>query len=185
MGSKINDKKFVWFINMYQSSPPVLFSLTSHKSTVEEMICQRMTHIAVERNSRKKKNEHLRVLKYLMNGSYGDQVLTIGGAIKFKRELEQLLHCLKSQKRTTANRGHDHDNDFFFTNTLVGNQLIITGNVTELEGGGGGREETGENKSVLGLCGGRAAGFDAMIKIHSGRRSGQLIKTIAADLHDA
>ncbi|GFY81670.1 basic helix-loop-helix (bHLH) DNA-binding superfamily protein [Actinidia rufa] len=70
--------------------------------TREEVESQRMTHIAVERNRRKHMNEHLRVLRSLMPGSYvqrGDQASIIGGAIEFVRELEQLLQCLESQKR--------------------------------------------------------------------------------------
>ncbi|XP_033144212.1 transcription factor FAMA isoform X4 [Brassica rapa] len=125
--------------------------------TSEEVESQRMTHIAVERNRRKQMNEHLRVLRSLMPGSYvqrGDQASIIGGAIEFVRELEQLLQCLESQKRR---RG----------------------------GGGGIREETAENKSCLADVEVKLLGFDAMIKILSRRRPGQLIKTIAAleDLH--
>lgn len=69
--------------------------------TTEEVESQRMTHIAVERNRRKQMNEHLRVLRSLMPGSYvqrGDQASIIGGAIEFVRELEQLLQCLESRK---------------------------------------------------------------------------------------
>ncbi|MCD7454892.1 hypothetical protein HAX54_026423 [Datura stramonium] len=54
--------------------------------TSEEVESQRMTHIAVERNRRKQMNEHLRVLRSLMPGSYvqrGDQASIIGGAIEF------------------------------------------------------------------------------------------------------
>lgn len=43
------------------------------KST-EEVESQRMTHIAVERNRRKQMNEHLRVLRSLMPGSYVQRV---------------------------------------------------------------------------------------------------------------
>ncbi|KAJ6372061.1 hypothetical protein OIU77_002394 [Salix suchowensis] len=70
--------------------------------TSEEVESQRMTHIAVERNRRKQMNEHLRVLRSFMPGSYvqrGDQASIIGGAIEFVRELEQLLQCLESQKQ--------------------------------------------------------------------------------------
>ncbi|KAJ4894441.1 hypothetical protein Rs2_21235 [Raphanus sativus] len=70
--------------------------------TSEEVENQRMAHIAVERNRRKQMNEHLRVLRSLMPGSYvqrGDQASTIGGVIEFLSELEQLLQCLESQKR--------------------------------------------------------------------------------------
>ncbi|KAF8044955.1 hypothetical protein N665_5936s0001 [Sinapis alba] len=69
--------------------------------------------------------------------------------------------------------------------TSVANPLIITGNVTELESGGGFREETAEKKSCLADVEVKLLGFDAMIKILSRRRPGQLIMTIAAleDLH--
>ncbi|KAF8107387.1 hypothetical protein N665_0122s0029 [Sinapis alba] len=165
--------------------------------TSEEVESQRMTHIAVERNRRKQMNEHLRVLRSLMPGSYvqrGDQASIIGGAIEFVRELEQLLQCLESQKRRRilGETGNRQLGDMTTTMTSsspitsVANPLISTGNVTELEGGGGGlREETAENKSCLADVEVKLLGFDAMIKILSRRRPGQLIKTIAAleDLH--
>lgn len=111
------------------------------------------------------------------------------------RELEQLLQCLESQKRRRilGETGNRQIGDMTTTTTSssspinsVANPLIITGNVTELEGGGGGiREETAENKSCLADVEVKLLGFDAMIKILSRRRPGQLIKTIAAleDLH--
>ncbi|KAJ4887253.1 Transcription factor FAMA [Raphanus sativus] len=164
--------------------------------TSEEVESQRMTHIAVERNRRKQMNEHLRVLRSLMPGSYvqrGDQASIIGGAIEFVRELEQLLQCLESQKRRRilGETGNRHLGDMTTTTTTsspitsVNNPLIITGNVTESEGGGGLQEETAENKSCLADVEVKLLGFDAMIKILSRRRPGQLIKTIAAleDLH--
>ncbi|ESQ37244.1 hypothetical protein EUTSA_v10002558mg [Eutrema salsugineum] len=160
--------------------------------TSEEVESQRMTHIAVERNRRKQMNEHLRVLRSLMPGSYvqrGDQASIIGGAIEFVRELEQLLQCLESQKRRRilGETGSRQIGDMNTTTTSsspitsVANPLIITGSVTELEGGGGGlREETAEKKSCLADVEVKLLGFDAMIKILSRRRPGQLIKTIAA-----
>ncbi|KAL0699448.1 hypothetical protein Bca4012_055570 [Brassica carinata] len=165
--------------------------------TSEEVESQRMTHIAVERNRRKQMNEHLRVLRSLMPGSYvqrGDQASIIGGAIEFVRELEQLLQCLESQKRRRilGETGNRQVGDMTTTIassspiTSVANPLISTGNVTELEGGGGGlREEAAEKKSCLADVEVKLLGFDAMIKILSRRRPGQLIKTIAAleDLH--
>jgi len=42
--------------------------------TSEDVESQRMTHIAVERNRRKQMNEHLRVLRSLMPGSYVQRV---------------------------------------------------------------------------------------------------------------
>ncbi|XP_010513159.1 PREDICTED: transcription factor FAMA [Camelina sativa] len=164
--------------------------------TSEEVESQRMTHIAVERNRRKQMNEHLRVLRSLMPGSYvqrGDQASIIGGAIEFVRELEQLLQCLESQKRRRilGETGRDMTTTTTSSSspvTAVANQaqpLIINGHVTEIEGGGGLREETAENKSCLADVEVKLLGFDAMIKILSRRRPGQLIKTIAAleDLH--
>lgn len=50
----------------------------------------------------------------------------------------------------------------------------------ELETGGGLHEETAESKSCLADIEVKVLGFDAMIKILSRRRPGQLIKTIAA-----
>ncbi|CAH8361998.1 unnamed protein product [Eruca vesicaria subsp. sativa] len=164
--------------------------------TSEEVESQRMAHIAVERNRRKQMNEHLRVLRSLMPGSYvqrGDQASIIGGVIEFLSELEQLLQCLESQKRlrilaeTNDMHGGDMTTNMITSSpiTSVANPLIITGNVTGLEGGGGLREETAEKKSCLADVEVKLLGFDAMIKILSRRRPGQLIMTIAAleDLH--
>ncbi|OAY28248.1 transcription factor FAMA isoform X2 [Manihot esculenta] len=158
--------------------------------TTEEVESQRMTHIAVERNRRKQMNEHLRVLRSLMPGSYvqrGDQASIIGGAIEFVRELEQLLQCLESQKRrrlcgeTPRQMG---DNSFtvqqsqspiFFPPlNLPNDQMKFADFETGL------REETAENKSCLADVEVKLLGFDALIKILSRRRPGQLIKTMAA-----
>ncbi|ESQ37258.1 hypothetical protein EUTSA_v10002990mg [Eutrema salsugineum] len=157
--------------------------------TSEEVESQRMTHITVERNRRKQMNEHLRVLRSLMPGSYvqkGDKASIIGGVIEFVRELEQLLQCLESQKRRRilGESVHSQIGDMTTPKNVAANQTQIE-NVTELEGGGGRREETAENKSCLADVEVKLLGFDAMIKILSRRRPGQLIKTIAAleDLH--
>uniref|UniRef100_A0A0D9VQI7 BHLH domain-containing protein n=1 Tax=Leersia perrieri TaxID=77586 RepID=A0A0D9VQI7_9ORYZ len=67
----------------------------------EEIECQRMTHIAVERNRRRQMNEYLAVLRSLMPASYaqrGDQASIVGGAINYVKELEQLLQSLEVQK---------------------------------------------------------------------------------------
>ncbi|KAH0943085.1 hypothetical protein HID58_002722 [Brassica napus] len=168
--------------------------------TIEEVESQRMTRIMVERKRRKQMNEHLRVLRSLMPGSYvkrGDQASIIGGVIEFVRELEELLPCLESQKRRRIleETGHRQTGDMTRpTNpsscpvTRVANQtqpLIITKNITELEGGGGLLEEMTENKSCLADVEVKLLGFDAMIKILSKRRPGQLLMTMAAleDLH--
>ncbi|XP_038721548.1 transcription factor bHLH94-like isoform X2 [Tripterygium wilfordii] len=69
----------------------------------EEVENQRMTHIAVERNRRKQMNDYLNVLRSTMPSSYserGDQASIIGGAIKYVKELEQLLQTLEAQKRS-------------------------------------------------------------------------------------
>ncbi|KAM0882402.1 hypothetical protein ACQ4PT_032332 [Festuca glaucescens] len=68
----------------------------------EEAECQRMTHIAVERNRRRQMNEYLVQLRSLMPESYvhrGDQASIVGGAIDFVKELEQQLQSLEAQKR--------------------------------------------------------------------------------------
>ncbi|KAK9138260.1 hypothetical protein Sjap_008854 [Stephania japonica] len=163
--------------------------------TSEEVESQRMTHIAVERNRRKQMNEHLRVLRSLMPSSYvqrGDQASIIGGAIEFVRELEQLLQCLESQKRRRLIGGAEGprplgevpvqnsmaiqqpQSPFFPPLPLPNDQIKII----ELETGL--REETAENKSCLADVEVKVLGFDAMIKILSRRRPGQLLKTIAA-----
>ncbi|KAE8725963.1 Transcription factor FAMA [Hibiscus syriacus] len=152
--------------------------------TSEEVESQRMTHIAVERNRRKQMNEHLRVLRSLMPGSYvqrGDQASIIGGAIEFVRELEQLLQCLESQKRRRVyGEGSRQMGD-----TSMGIQQqqfppMSTDQIKLLEYETGLREETAESKSCLADVEVKLLGFDAMIKILCRRRPGQLVKTIAA-----
>lgn len=168
--------------------------------TSEEVESQRMTHIAVERNRRKQMNEHLRVLRSLMPGSYvqrGDQASIIGGAIEFVRELEQLLQCLESQKRRriygdappprpigeSANPMQQTQvppppPPFFNPMSSSGSDDPMK-LVSEYENGLI-REETAESKSCLADVEVRVLGFDAMIKILCRRSPGQLIKTIAA-----
>ncbi|PKI57566.1 hypothetical protein CRG98_022037 [Punica granatum] len=159
--------------------------------TSEEVESQRMTHIAVERNRRRQMNEHLRVLRSLMPGSYvqrGDQASIIGGAIEFVRELEQLLQCLESQKRrrvygdgggAPSQMGQLPPQPQFLP---PNNNLPIPGDQMNklVEFDTGLREETAESKSCLADIEVKVLGFDAMIKILSRRRPGQLIKTIAA-----
>ncbi|XP_037447854.1 transcription factor bHLH94-like [Triticum dicoccoides] len=77
----------------------------------EETECQRMTHIAVERNRRRQMNEYLVVLRSLMPVSYvqrGDQASIVGGAIDFVKELEQQLQSLEAQKRALAHQQQQH-----------------------------------------------------------------------------
>ncbi|KAK4372794.1 hypothetical protein RND71_008178 [Anisodus tanguticus] len=158
--------------------------------TSEEVESQRMTHIAVERNRRKQMNEHLRVLRSLMPGSYvqrGDQASIIGGAIEFVRELEQLLQCLESQKRRRIyGDGPKPLGDSSTTPSMAINQnpsnphqppLLFPLPNEYIEAGI--QEETAENKSCLADVEVKLLGFDAMIKILSRRRPGQLIKAIA------
>lgn len=99
------------------------------------------------------------------------------------RELEQLLQCLESQKRrrlvgeaqskqvgeSTTQQQQQQQAPFFQQATLPNEQME-----TGLE------EETAESKSCLADVEVKVLGFDAMIKILSRRRPGQLIKTIAA-----
>ncbi|CAI9776104.1 unnamed protein product [Fraxinus pennsylvanica] len=161
--------------------------------TSEEVESQRMTHIAVERNRRKQMNEHLRVLRSLMPGSYvqrGDQASIIGGAIEFVRELEQLLQCLESQKRRRlCGEGQRPIIDPSlvvqqqqpqppFLIPPVPDPLNDQVNLVEYETGL--REETAESKSCLADVEVKVLGFDALIKILSRRRPGQLIKAVAA-----
>ncbi|OIS96941.1 PREDICTED: transcription factor FAMA-like isoform X2 [Nicotiana attenuata] len=143
----------------------------------EEVENQRMTHIEVERNRRKQMNEHLLVLRSLMPTSYvqrGDQASIIGGATEFLRELEQLLQCLESQKRRKL-YGDDSllmeiQNPPFFAPLPLANEIYE----------GGIQEEIAESKSCLADVEVKLIGFNAMIKILSKRRPGQLISTISA-----
>uniref|UniRef100_A0A2N9FUW9 BHLH domain-containing protein n=1 Tax=Fagus sylvatica TaxID=28930 RepID=A0A2N9FUW9_FAGSY len=160
--------------------------------TSEEVESQRMTHIAVERNRRKQMNEHLRVLRSLMPGSYvqrGDQASIIGGAIEFVRELEQLLQCLESQKRrrlfgeAPPRQVGAADNSLAIQQSqppLFPPMPLPNDQFKLVEFESGLQEETAENKSCLADVEVKLLGFDAMIKILSRRRPGQLVKTIAA-----
>ncbi|XP_078435147.1 basic helix-loop-helix (bHLH) DNA-binding superfamily protein [Wolffia australiana] len=152
--------------------------------TTEEVEIQRMTHIAVERNRRKQMNEHLRVLRSLMPSSYvqrGDQASIIGGAIDFVRELEQLLQCLESQKQRRMGGGEPQRPPGEAQTTLPpffagsGDQMKAS-----LPYDGATAEEAAESKSCLADVEVKVLGFDAMIKILSRRRPGQLLRTIAA-----
>jgi hypothetical protein len=110
----------------------------------------------------------------------GDQASIIGGAIEFVRELEQLLQCLESQKRrrlmddSSLAIQQPAQPAFFSPMPLPNDQMKLVDFETGL------REETAENKSCLADVEVKLLGFDAMIKILSRRRPGQLIKAIAA-----
>ncbi|KAL6191222.1 hypothetical protein ACLB2K_037613 [Fragaria x ananassa] len=175
--------------------------------TSQEVESQRMTHIAVERNRRKQMNEHLRVLRSLMPGSYvqrGDQASIIGGAIDFVRELEQLLQCLESQKRRRLLGEAPPPRQVGADSAAAANMAVLPSQPDHQGGGGvpffpvpnlplnpndpnkfvdfetGLREETAESKSCFADVEVKVLGGDAMIKILSQRRPGQLIKAIAA-----
>ena len=109
------------------------------------------------------------------------------------RELEQLLQCLESQKgrrllgeaaprqvgpdsagMNVAEGAQAHP-PFFLPLALPNDQMKFMDFET-----GGLREETAENKSCFADVEVKLLGFDAMIKILSRRRPGQLVKTIAA-----
>lgn len=137
----------------------------------------------------------------------GDQASIIGGAIEFIRELEQLIQCLESQKRrrlyggsgdaprpvvdaaappaSSIQQQQPQPPPFFppslpFPTASGGDGTPKQILDLDLDGGAGLREEVAENKSCLADIEVRALGADAMIKILSRRRPGQLIKTIAA-----
>uniref|UniRef100_A0ACD5WTF8 Uncharacterized protein n=1 Tax=Avena sativa TaxID=4498 RepID=A0ACD5WTF8_AVESA len=72
----------------------------------EEAECQRMTHIAVERNRRRLMNDHLASLRALIPSDYiprSDQATVVGGAIDYVKQLEQQLVAL--QALAAAQRG--------------------------------------------------------------------------------
>ncbi|KAJ7567529.1 hypothetical protein O6H91_02G151400 [Diphasiastrum complanatum] len=156
----------------------------------EEAESQRQIHIAVERNRRKQMNEHLNILRSLMPGSYlqrSDQASIVTGAIEFVRELEHVLECLQTQKRrrlsdagcsTKANptllmqpSAFSLQSDLHLysmsTNLKFGTPEIL-------------KEMYAESKSDIADVEVRMVGKDALVKILSLRRPGQLLKTIAA-----
>lgn len=110
------------------------------------------------------------------------------------RELEQLLQCLESQKRRRIlGEAQRQVGDSSASN--INNMAVVPNphqqqvfpplppndqiKFVDFETGIF-REETAENKSCLADVEVKLLGFDAMIKILSRRRPGQLIKTIAA-----
>ena len=130
---------------------------------------------------------------FLLPLSQGDQASIIGGAIEFVRELEQLLQCLESQKRrrlygdppppprpvvagdsSSLAIQQPQLPPFFSPVPIPNDQLRVLDFETGL------REEMAESKSCLADVEVKMLGFDAMIKILSRRRPGQLIKAIAA-----
>ncbi|XP_069145084.1 transcription factor FAMA isoform X1 [Solanum lycopersicum] len=147
----------------------------------EEVENQRMTHIEVERNRRKQMNEHLHVLRSLMPSSYvqrGDQASIVGGAIEFVRELEQLLQCLESQKRRKLYGDNHQDSSLLMEIQNPSNNLVYAPNNNEI---GIIQEDIAEIKSCLADVEVKIIGIDnAMIKVLSKRRPGQLINTISA-----
>lgn len=98
------------------------------------------------------------------------------------RELEQLLQCLESQKRRRlygdgARPGGDPS--MGVQQPQMFPPMPINPNDQGYEAAGL-SEETAESKSCLADVEVKLLGFDALIKILSRRRHGQLIKTIAA-----
>eukprot|EP00249_Psilotum_nudum_P005550 c18992_g1_i1 orf=806-2257(-) len=159
----------------------------------QEVESQRMTHIAVERNRRKQMNEHLRVLRSLMPGSYiqrGDQASIIGGAIEFVKELEQVLLALQERKNRME---FDHRNfspesgnllrDFVWSpalnyNTTESDSKYMRERENCLEPPF--RELFAESKSPVADIQVKMCGSDAVLKVLSQKRPGQLLKTMAA-----
>ncbi|KAL8048422.1 hypothetical protein ABFX02_07G064500 [Erythranthe guttata] len=193
-----NPMRFLTGENNLEKSPLIITEGNKSKrkrprstKTSEEVESQRMTHIAVERNRRKQMNEHLRVLRSLMPSSYvqrGDQASIIGGAIEFVRELEQLLQCLESQKRRRLYGDgpqkppppppvgdHPAPPPFPPMAIIAANGEYENNGMQQQQ-----EEETAEIKSYLADVEVKLLGFDALIKILSRRRPGQLIQTIAA-----
>ncbi|CAO2842832.1 unnamed protein product [Amaranthus hypochondriacus] len=145
----------------------------------------------------------------------GDQASIIGGAIEFVRELEQLLQCLESQKRRRlyGDQARPMVDSSPSSSAVLGlvqqtppqfppppgnqyvhlqsddDQLRLMDHQPNPTPGPGGlgllQEETAESKSCIADVEVKVLGFDALIKILSRRRPGQLIKAIAAleDLH--
>ncbi|GMH08025.1 hypothetical protein Nepgr_009865 [Nepenthes gracilis] len=163
--------------------------------TGEEVESQRMAHIAVERNRRKQMNEQLRILRTLMPTSYvprGDQASIVGGAIEFVRELEQLHGCLESQRRRRLIYGEGlggkptEDPPSLVLPSIQSSQppfspslpIDVPASVDMFAGLG--EETAAESKSCIADVEVKLLGYNALIKILSKRRPGQLITAIAA-----
>ncbi|KAI4342771.1 hypothetical protein MLD38_027355 [Melastoma candidum] len=64
-----------------------------------------MSHVTVERNRRRRMNEHLKVLRSLTPYFYikrGDQASIVGGVIEFIKELQMVVQCLEAKKWRTS-----------------------------------------------------------------------------------
>ncbi|KAG8663681.1 hypothetical protein MANES_01G239200v8 [Manihot esculenta] len=145
----------------------------------EEVETQRMTHIAVERNRRRQMNDHLNSLRSLMPSSYverGDQASIVGGAIDFVRQLEQLLQSLEAQKRMKerepAATPMGISSNGLFTPQAECNIQRDSGNSEE--------EAKVKRKSEAAVIEVTAVQNHVKLKIQCERRTGQLVRAIAA-----
>ncbi|KAE9595844.1 hypothetical protein Lal_00030589 [Lupinus albus] len=154
---------------------------TRPTKSIEDVENQRMTHIAVERNRRRQMNDHLSVLRSLMPPSYiqrGDQASTIGGAIDFVKELEQLLQSLKAQKMVRKNEEGSNGNN---NNGSCSSGLCKpAASLLCSEEAKFGDEVKTEMNSNLGHIEVTLIQTHVNLKIECQRKPGQLIKVIVA-----
>ncbi|CAL0315427.1 unnamed protein product [Lupinus luteus] len=157
---------------------------TRPAKSIEDVENQRMTHIAVERNRRRQMNDHLSVLRSLMPSSYiqrGDQASTIGGAIDFVKELEQLLQSLEAQKMVRKNEEGGNDNSNNNNNGSSASGLCKPpASLLSSEEAKFGDELRTEMKSNLGHIEVTLIQTHVNLKIECQRKPGQLIKVIVA-----
>ncbi|KAL0772208.1 hypothetical protein Bca101_037359 [Brassica carinata] len=80
---------------------------TKPSKNIEEIENQRINHIVVERNRRRRMNEHINSLRSLLPPSYIQRTKHpfVGGAIHYAKVLEQIIQSLESQKRTQQSSG--------------------------------------------------------------------------------
>ncbi|KAL7131599.1 hypothetical protein ABFS83_12G014600 [Erythranthe nasuta] len=150
---------------------------TKNLKNKEEMEKQRMTHITVERNRRRQMNEYLAVLRSLMPPSYaqrGDQASTVGGAINFVKELEQLVQFLEAHKSAT---NQHHQNGDVFTNLFTFPQFSTR--PCGIDSPAATADAVVERRSRIADVEVTMVESHANIKILSKRRPRQLLKMVA------
>ncbi|XP_048532749.1 transcription factor bHLH57-like [Triticum urartu] len=137
----------------------------------EEAECQRMTHIAVERNRRRLMNDHLASLRALIPSDYiprGDQATVVGGAIDYVKQLEQQLVAL--QALAAAQRG---EGPVGTAATAASDGVFVSPQYTSFSQAGG----IGGGVDVEAMA---AVGGHVRLRVAGRRWPGRLVRAVAA-----
>uniref|UniRef100_A0A453J634 BHLH domain-containing protein n=3 Tax=Aegilops tauschii subsp. strangulata TaxID=200361 RepID=A0A453J634_AEGTS len=137
----------------------------------EEAECQRMTHIAVERNRRRLMNDHLASLRTLIPSDYiprGDQATVVGGAIDYVKQLEQQLVAL--QALAAAHRG---EGPVGTAATAASDGVFVSPQYTSFSQAGG----VGGGVDVEAMA---AVGGHVRVRVAGRRWPGRFVRAVAA-----